>query len=91
MQTMTSTMNKQERIAQALMNGEMLTAKQIASRFQVKNPRAVISNIRFSGVPVYTKTTKNSKGTTVTRYVTGQPTREVIAAGYRALARGITA
>lgn len=84
----TQTMTKQARVTEALLNGEQLTAKQIAARFGVANPTATISNIRFSGIPVYANQRKNSKGEVVTRYRVGSPTRKVIAAGYRALAAG---
>lgn len=80
---------KQSRLTEALLNGEQLTAGQIASRFQIKNPTATISNIRFSGIPVYANTRKNSKGESVTRYRVGKASRKVVAAGYRALAAGL--
>lgn len=83
------TMTKQARVTEALLNGEQLTAKQIGSRFGVANPTATISDIRFSGVPVYANTRKNSKGESVTRYRVGKASRKVVAAGYRALAAGL--
>lgn len=82
-------LTKKERLTEALLNGEALTAKQIAARFEIANPTATISDIRFGGVPVYANTRKNSKGQAVTRYRTGKATRQVIAAGYRALAAGM--
>lgn len=81
------TMSKQARVTEALLNGEQLTAKQIGARFGVANPTATISSIRFSGIPVYANTRKNSKGESVTRYRVGKASRKVIAAGYRALAQ----
>lgn len=83
------TMTKQARVTEALLNGEQLTAKQIAARFNVANPTATISDIRFSGIPVYANTRKNSKGESVTRYRVGKASRKVVAAGYRALAAGL--
>ena len=83
------TMTKQARVTEALLNGEQLTAKQIAARFGVKNPTATISDIRFGGVPVYANTRKNAKGNSVTRYRVGKASRRVISAGYRALALGL--
>lgn len=80
-------MTKQARVTEALLNGEQLTAKQIGARFGVANPTATISSIRFSGIPVYANTRKNSKGESVTRYRVGKASRKVIAAGYRALAQ----
>lgn len=79
------TETKQSRLLEALRNGEQLTAKQIAHRFGVRNPTATVSNLRFSGYPVYANKRVNKNGTT-TVYRLGTPKREVIAAGYRALA-----
>jgi hypothetical protein len=83
----TQTMTKQARVTEALLSGEELTAKQIAARFGVANPTATISNIRFSGIPVYANQRKNSKGEVVTRYRVGKASRQIVAAGYRALAQ----
>ena len=85
---MQQTMTKQARVTKALLEGEQLTAKQISARFGVANPTATISDIRFSGIPVYANTTTNSKGQSVTKYRVGKASREVVAAGYRALAKG---
>jgi hypothetical protein len=85
----TQTMTKQARVTEALLNGEQLTAKQISARFGVANPTATISDIRFSGIPVYANQRKNSKGEVVTRYRVGKASRRVVAAGYRALAAGM--
>ena len=76
---------KQGRLTEALLNGEQRTAAQIASRFAIKNPTATISDIRFSGIPVYANTVKSGK----TVYRTGKASRAVVAAGYRALAMGL--
>lgn len=85
MQTVTKE-TKKARVIEALSRGEQLTAAQISSRFGVKNPTATVSDIRFSGFPVYANTSKNSKGHSVTRYRLGKASRRVVAAGYRALA-----
>ena len=81
-----SNASQKERVLEALMNGEELTAKQIASRFNAGNPRAVIQNIRFEGFPVYLNKRTNSKGQTKGFYRLGSPSKSVIAAGYRAIA-----
>lgn len=86
----TQTMTKQARLTEALLGGEQLTAAQISSRFQVKNVSATISDIRFSGIPVYANQRKNSKGEVVTHYRVGKASRQIVAAGYRALAQGMT-
>lgn len=83
------TITKQQKVTEALLSGEQLTAKQISARFGVANPTATISDIRFSGIPVYANSRKNSKGQTVTRYRVGKASRQVVAAGYRALSLGL--
>jgi hypothetical protein len=80
-----STTTKQARLTEALLNGEQLTSAQIAARFDIKNPTATISDIRFSGIPVYANKSKTGK----TFYRTGKASRAVVAAGYRALAMGL--
>lgn len=81
-----TTTTKQSRLTEALLNGEQLTAAQIAARFDIKNPTATISDIRFSGIPVYAN---KSRKTGKTFYRTGKASRAVVAAGYRALAMGL--
>jgi predicted ArsR family transcriptional regulator len=80
------TESKQSRVLEALRKGEELTAKQIASRFGVKNPTATVSDLRFAGFAIYANQHKDTKGRVTTKYRLGRPSREVIAAGYRALA-----
>jgi len=80
---------KQSRLTEALLNGEELTASQIEARFGIKNPTATISDIRFSGVPVYANQRKNSHGEAKTFYRTGKASRKIVAAGYRAIALGL--
>ena len=81
--------SKQSRVLEALQSGEQLTAKQIAARFGVKNPTATISDIRLSGFAVYANKHIDTKGRVSTKYRLGQPSRAVVAAGYRAMALGI--
>lgn len=86
-------MNKPEtktsRVVAALKAGEQFTAKQLAARFKVANPTAMISSLRKEGYAVYANKTKNSKGEVMTKYRLGTPTRKVVAAGYKALALGL--
>lgn len=85
---MTST--KQTRLIEAFQNGQELTAKQITQRFGVKNPTATISDLRLrGGLPIYANKRTNKLGGTYTKYRLGTPSREVIAAGYKALAFGL--
>ena len=72
--------------ATALVNGAELTAKQISSRYGVKNVRAVISKLRSEGLSIYlNKRVSSFDGETYSKYMIGTPTRAVVAAGYKAL------
>lgn len=77
---------KQQALLEALKKGDQLTAKQITARFGIANPTATVSDLRFNGYAVYGNKSTNSKGQTTTKYRLGTPSREVVAAGYRALA-----
>ena len=74
------------KVAAALENGVELTAKQITSRYGVKNVRAVISKLRSEGLSIYlNKRVSIRDGQTYMKYVLGTPTRSIVAAGYKAL------
>lgn len=76
---------KTSRLLEALQRGEQLTAKQIQSRFEIANPTATVSSLRFAGFAVYANRRTNKRGETFTKYRLGRPSRAVVAAGYRAL------
>jgi predicted ArsR family transcriptional regulator len=80
-------MTKQDRLLEAFQTGEQLTAAQIKARFGIANPTATISDIRYSGFAVYANKHTDTKGRVSTKYRLGRPSREVVAAGYRALAQ----
>jgi len=81
-----TTTTQTAKVAAALENGVELTAKQITSRYGVKNVRAVISKLRSEGLPIYlNKRVSIRDGQTYMKYVLGTPTRAVVAAGYKAL------
>ena len=74
------------KVATALINGAELTAKQISSRYGVKNVRAVISKLRSEGYSIYlNKRVSSFDGESYMKYMVGTPTRAVVAAGYAAL------
>jgi hypothetical protein len=73
----------------ALQNGQTLTAATASKRFGVKNLGAEISRIRSNGYCVKTSSRKAGNGVQVTEYALGMPSRELIAAGYKALAVGL--
>ena len=78
---------KSAKVIAALESGVELTGKQIESRYNVGNARALISSLRMQGYPVYlNKRVSTYNGETYTKYRLGTPSRAVIAAGYQALA-----
>ena len=81
---------KQGKLFRALvLDGESLTASQIQKRFGIKNPRATVSEIRYAGFPVYANTRKAGNGVRVTEYRHGKASRQLVAAGYKAIAMGL--
>jgi predicted transcriptional regulator len=82
-------MTKSSKLLAALQAGEKLTAAQITARFGIKNPRATVSDLRFSGYAIYANQHKDTKGRETTKYRLGNPSKRVIAAGYKALAAGL--
>lgn len=83
------TVNKAQRLLTALQAGETMTASQINKRFSIGNPSAEVSRIRQMGYAVYANKRVAGNNQPVTEYRLGRPSRELVAAGYRALARGI--
>ena len=83
------TNTKQERLLEAFRKGEEVIAAQIKARFGIANHTATVSDLRYSGFSIYANQHTDTKGRTSTKYRLGTPTRELIAAGYRALAMGV--
>ena len=81
-----TTITKTEKVLNALMSGTELTAKQITSRYGVKNVRAVMSKLRTEGYPIFlNKKVSSFDGQTYNKYRLGTAPRSVIAAGFAAL------
>ena len=81
-----TTTTQTAKVANALVNGAELTAKQISHRYGVKNVRAVISQLRSEGFSIYlNKRVSSFDGESYMKYMLGTPTRAVVAAGYKAL------
>ena len=88
---MATTKTQTEKVANALVNGAELTAKQITARYGVKNVRACISRLRSEGYSIFlNKRVSSYDGQTYMKYRIGTPLRSVVAAGYAAL-RGASA
>ena len=73
----------------AMYNGEKVTASQAEKRFGIKNISAEVSRIRAAGFAVYGNTRVAGNHVEVKEYVIGQPSRKLIAAGYKAMALGL--
>ena len=84
-----STESKTHKLMTALQTGEALTPSQIKKRFSIGNPYAEVSRLREAGFVVYTNHRKARNGVKVTEYRHGKASRALIAAGYRALAKGL--
>lgn len=76
------------RVFQALQEGRSLTTSQ-AKKMGIGNLGAEVHRIRQHGFAVYANSRKAGNGVRVTEYVMGKPSRNLVAAGYRALALGI--
>jgi hypothetical protein len=77
---------KTEKVLNALVNGAELTAKQVTSRYGVKNVRAVMSKLRTEGYPIFlNKRVSSFDGQTYSKYRLGTAPRSVVAAGFAAL------
>lgn len=77
------------KVFNALYNGATLTAAQ-ARKMGVKNLSAEVTRIRHGGYAIYANSRTAGNGITVTEYVMGQPSREIVALGYKAKAAGFT-
>lgn len=80
---------KTYKLFRALQSGAAITPAQADKRFGIKNISAEASRLRQHGFAVYANTRKAGNGVMVTEYVLGNPSRKVVAAGYRAISMGI--
>lgn len=89
----TTETSKTDRVLNAFMAGEELSAAQLVSRYNVGNPTALVSSLRMKGFPIYLNSgSKDVRGRTrASKYRLGTASRAVIAAGYKALSQKATA
>ena len=85
MKTITPT--GQDKVLAVLKTGVALTAKQIEARFGVGNARSTVSALRMKGFAIYCNESVDTKGRVKNKYRLDTPSRKVVAAGYRALAK----
>ncbi len=81
--------SKTAKLMTALQMGESFTQSQAEKRFGIKNIRAEATRIRQAGFAVYANRRVAGNHARVTEYRMGKPSRELIAAGYRALRMGL--
>jgi hypothetical protein len=79
-------MSTTKKVLTALQAGTELTPAQMAARFKVANPSALVNALRQQGFPIYGNKAKLADGTRTTKYRFGTASRAIIAAGYKALA-----
>ena len=77
------------KVFNALYNGEALTPAK-AKNMGVGNLAAEASRIRQNGYAIYSNTRTAGNGVRVTEYVMGKPSREIVALGYAAKAKGLS-
>ena len=77
---------KTYKVFNALYNGEALTSAK-AKKLGIGNLGAEVRRIRLGGYAVYAN---KRTGSTVTEYVMGKPSREIVALGYAAKSKGLT-
>jgi len=80
---------KTHKLFTALKNGEKVTASEASKRFGIGNIAAEASRIRQAGFAVYANSRTAGNGVQVTEYEIGQPSRAIVAAGYRAMQLGL--
>ena len=61
-------MTKTAKVLNALMAGQQLTAKQIASRYSAGNPYDIVHNLREQGYNISLTTHADSKGRVTNKY-----------------------
>jgi hypothetical protein len=81
---------KTGKVFTALQAGERLTASDARKRFGVGNLSAEVSRVRQLGFAVHRKNRVAGNNVKVTEYVMGEPSREIIALGYKAKAMGLS-
>lgn len=83
-------MSQVEKLRSAFESGKELTEAQISGQYKIKSPRAVIHTLRHGhGLAIYANRKVNARGVESTKYRMGNPSKAIVAAGFRAMAAGI--
>lgn len=72
-------MNQKSKVLNVLKEGREITAKQIASQFNVGSPTKVISELRRDGHAIYLNRRVDTKGRETMKYRLGTPKRSFVA------------
>lgn len=72
-------MNQKQKVLSVLKEGREITAKQIASQFQVGSPSKVVSELRRDGYAIYLNKRVDTKGRETQKYRLGTPKRAMVA------------
>jgi predicted transcriptional regulator len=73
-------MSMTAKLLTSLQSGETLTARQITSRFGLRNPREAIRQLRNEGYCVYSNPAVLHDGRKAVKYRIGTPSRAMVAA-----------
>ncbi len=73
-------MSMTAKLLTSLQSGETLTARQITSRFGLRNPREAIRQLRSEGYCVYSNPAVLHDGRKAVKYRIGTPSRAMVAA-----------
>lgn len=78
-------MTKNQKLLHALSKGKAITKAKARKNWDIMNLKAEVCRLRQNGYPVHLR----SRASGTIEYVLGEPTRDIIALGYRARAMGI--
>lgn len=78
-------MTQKQKLIAAFTKGAELTSKQIQARYGIASPTKVISRLRTEdGLAIYSNRKVDTKGRVTHKFRLGNPSKKVVAAGYRA-------
>ena len=81
--------SKTYKLFTALKSGTSITASEAHKRFGIKTISAEASRLRQAGYAVYANKRIAGNHVEVTEYRLGNPSRAIVAAGYKAMALGL--
>lgn len=72
-------MTKAQRLLSFLQSGATATPNQISGMFGIANPSATVTQLRKEGNCIYATRAKLKDGRSVTKYLLGAPSKELVA------------